>query len=69
VKNSFGKLGDDPCLPLKPSDPSKPSLTHLPYHQEDLAFIFSQKGQKGKKFIVFIHMHSSKMFDYLILHA
>jgi len=58
MEKASRKIGKDPYLPPKPYDPSPPSLTHLPHHQEDLAFIFShKKGQKGKKSYC-VHLHA-----------
>ena len=49
VENESTKIGEDPYLPPKPSYLISPSLTHLPHHQEDLAFTFSQKRTKRKQ--------------------
>jgi len=70
VEKTSRKIGEETYLAPKPSDLPPPSLTHLPHHQEDLAFTFShKKDKKEARVIVFIYRNISRMFGYFRLHA
>jgi len=72
MENVSKKLEEDHCLPPKPSDPSQPSLSK-PNPPVIPLSIFSihilTKKTKGKKVVVFIHMHNSKVSDYITFHS
>jgi len=67
VEKGPRKLEKDPYIPPKPSHHSPSSLSHMIHHQKKLAFTLSHKKDKKKKIVIlFIYMHSSRIFYVLI---
>jgi len=58
VENASRKIGEDPYFPPKPFELPPPSLTHLPHHQNELAFNFSHKKDKKEKKSYCVHLHA-----------